>query len=367
MFYMLHPFKLNPFPWKFIIFYSITLLVSCSESESGPAGWKKESDNPVLKKGESFGADFYALSDCWVLAHEGIYKMWYTEGGAVAPDTVLHSSIGYATSVDGIHWIKYADNPVMDISKTQWDSLGVETVTVIIDVDAPPSARYKMWYAGVTQTSFRYDIGYAFSPDGIHWEKYPDAVVQVGNANAWDNCFLEGPSVIKEGNIYKMWYAGYDCEVNGQATDGKVNIGYAVSNDGIVWVKHTNNPVMTVSTSGWDNVYVQDPHVLLYNGRYHMWFGGADTGDNYTQQTGYAYSDDGIQWTKSTHNPVVKRGKSGAWDGNTASFPSVLIDQGKLKMWYTGKDVDPLPEWPTPYFWEIGYASKKLPEGRELD
>ncbi len=347
----------------------LVLLFSCKKKvDSIPELkiWQKSDLNPVLKKGVPINSDFYAISDCWVMKDNGVYKMWYTGGGPVSPDTILHSNIGYAWSVDGISWIKEANNPVLDISKTAWDSSGVETVTVIIDNDAPAIERYKMWYAGQTINAIRYDIGYAYSADGIQWTKHPGAVITVGISSDWDNAFIEGPSVIKDGNVYKMWYAGYDAEIDGQSTDGKASIGYATSVDGINWTKYFSNPVLKTGIGMWDAVYVQDPHVVKYNNLYHMWYGGVNVYDNYYQQTGYAYSVDGINWVKSTSNPILKRGSSGTWDANTASFPSVIIEGDKLKMWYTGKDVEPLPTWPNPYFWEIGYAEKNMPVGQMM-
>lgn len=329
--------------------------------------WMKYPGNPVLEKGEPPAYDFINAADCYVLFEQGEYKMWYTSGGAVTPDTVLHNSIALATSPDGIHWTKYPGNPVFDVSTDAWDSLGIETVTLLLDADAPESHRYKMWYAGQTFNSYRYEIGYAYSPDGIHWTKHPEAVLSVGDAIAWDNCFLEGPTVLKENNLYKMWYAAYDCAVNGQSTDGKVNIGYATSPDGINWTKFAGNPVLTTTADHWDAVTVQDPCVVLYNNTYHMWYGGVDVDENYFQQTGYASSSDGIHWIKSVNNPVLKRGAPGAWDGNTASFPSILINNGKVKMWYTGKDVHPLPAWPAHYYWDIGYAEKLLKNENVLE
>ena len=90
---------------------------------------------------------------------------------------------------------------------------------------------------------------------------------------------------------------------------------------------------------------------------YHMWYGGVDQPDFYGQQTGYAFSLDGINWTKSSSNPILLNGNAGDWDDNTASFPSVIFDSDTLKMWYTGKDVEPLPTNSPDYYWEIGYAT----------
>lgn len=355
----------------FILCLLTALILACQNSDDQVpitvSHWNKVIGNPVLQRGPLFSNDFYAVSDPCVLFHDGVYKMWYTGGGAVLPDTFLHSSISYATSFDGINWIKYAGNPVVDIRSNFWDSLGVETATVLIDPSAAESERFKMWYAGTTFDGIRYDIGYAYSPDGIAWTRVPDAVLQVGEANEWDNFFLEGPSVLKISDMYQMWYAAYDAVVNGETTDGTVNIGYATSIDGINWTKHAGNPVLTTTAGAWDAVYVQDPEVKFHNGKYHMWYGGTDVGDNYFQQTGHASSLDGIYWVKSPNNPVLQRGESGSWDANTASFPTIVIESNKVKMWYTGKDVEPLPEFPAPYFWDIGYAERTLVGGAIIE
>jgi predicted GH43/DUF377 family glycosyl hydrolase len=332
-------------------------------SSFAQTNWTKDATNPVLRRDTVYANlpnDLIAISDCWVMKQGTQYKMWYTCGGINYPaDTLLRSRICYCESTDGVNWTKYSGNPVMDVSYTGgWDSSGVETVTIIVDSAAPATHRYKMWYAGQTVNSYRYDIGYAYSPDGLNWTKHPGAVLQVGASNEWDNGFLEGPSVIKDGGIYKMWYCGYDVVVDGNGTDGHANIGYATSTDGINWTKYSGNPVLSTGINSWDSILVQDPHVIKENGIYYMWYGGNDVG-SYGQKVGYAWSSDGINWIKSSANPVLTNGITGEWDSNTASFPSILNDNGIYKMWYTGKDVDPIPS-NLNYYWEIGYATAPI-------
>lgn len=342
--------------------FSLLFIFVTINSVLSQENWIKYGTEPVLKRDTVFANlpnDIIAISDCWVEKEGSTYKMWYTCGGINYPeDTLLRSRLCYATSTDGITWNKYAGNPILDVSYTGgWDSLGIETATVIIDASAPTNERYKMWYAGQYFNSYRYDIGYAYSADGINWSKHTNPVLQVGSIAQWDNGFLEGPSVIKDGSTYKMWYCGYDASVNGNLTDGHANIGYATSTDGINWTKHVSNPILTTGINSWDSIYVQDPHVIKKDGIYHMWFGGGSNDALYDQQVGYATSLDGINWTKSPLNPVLERGNSGDWDATIASFPSVIDDNGQFKMWYTGKDVDPLPFNSLDYYWEIGYAT----------
>ncbi len=343
----------------------IAIVISSILKDTNPlfaqTNWTKDPNNPVLRRDTvmaNLPNDLIAISDCWVIKEGLIYKMWYTCGGLNYPtDTLLRSRQCYCESSDGINWTKYSGNPVLDVSYTGgWDSLGVETVSIIIDSLAPISEKYKMWYAGQYFNSFRYDIGYAYSPDGKNWTKHTNPVMQVGISTQWDNGFLEGPSVIKDGNTYKMWYCGYDAVVDGNQTDGHASLGYATSPDGINWTKYSGNPIMTTGTNTWDSTYVQDPHVIKQGGMYYMWYGGGASYDNYGQQVGFATSPDGINWTKSNFNPVLTRGNTGAWDANTASFPAVINDNGIYKMWYTGKDVEPLTPGSLDYFWELGYA-----------
>jgi len=333
--------------------------------------WVKDASNPVLTRDTviaNLPNDLIAISDPWVMKENGVYKMWYTCGGINYPtDTELRSRICYCTSTDGLNWDKYAGNPVMDVSYDGlWDSLGVETVSIINDPAAAAPERYKMWYAGQYFNDFRYDIGYAFSPDGINWIKHTAPVLQVGAATQWDNGFLEGPSVIKEGGVYKMWYCGYDAVVDGNGTDGLANIGLATSSDGINWTKHPNNPIFTTGTNTWDSHYVQDPHVINDNGVYYMWYGGNDV-EGYGQQVGLATSNDGIAWTKSPMNPVLQKGSANDWDANTASFPSVLKGDNSYEMWYTGKDIAELVENDLDYYWELGYASSTITSIMEMN
>lgn len=343
----------------------ISLLFEGSISLFAQTQWTKDVNNPVLKRDTiltNLPNDIIAISDCWVVKEGSTYKMWYTCGGMNYPaDTLLRSRLCYATSSNGINWNKYNGNPILDVSYTGgWDSLGAETASVIIDSFAPISERYKMWYAGQYYNDYRYDIGYAFSADGINWTKHSGPVLQVGSFAQWDNGFLEGPSVIKDGNTYKMWYCGYDASVNGNTTDGHANIGYATSSDGINWIKHPSNPILITGINSWDSIYVQDPHVIKQGSIYHMWFGGGSNASLYDQQVGYASSADGINWIKSPLNPVLERGNAGEWDATVASFPSVIDDTGQYKMWYTGKDVDPLPPNSLDYYWEIGYATASV-------
>jgi hypothetical protein len=84
------------------------------------------------------------------------FEFWYSAGKA--GDYVLNQGIGYATSTDGIHWVKDPSNPIFDISDgVAWRDERTYTPMVIGD---------QMWFSGVSSSGV-YSIGYATESSGV--------------------------------------------------------------------------------------------------------------------------------------------------------------------------------------------------------
>ena len=135
------------------------------------------------------------------------------------------------------------------------------------------------------------------------WVKYEgNPVFNKGTAGEWDEggvtCFV----VRHFPWGYMMWYSCAAAFDNG--------FGLATSDDGVNWSRNPNNPVM-VPDSG---VAVWGPEVLHDGERYRMWYVCNTTGASGIY---YAWSDDGVSWTQSEHNPVIDHGGCDAviWDG----------------------------------------------------
>ena len=100
------------------------------------------------------------------------------------------------------------------------------------------------------------------------------------------------------------------------------------------WKKNLSNPVIDLGNRGtWDDNHAFSPTILFDGMEYHMWYSGHD-GLNY--RIGYAISSDGINWVKHSNNPVLDLGNNGAWDDRGVSRPTVLFDGIEYHMWYTG-------------------------------
>ncbi|MBI9103946.1 MAG: hypothetical protein JEY99_16130 [Spirochaetales bacterium] len=228
--------------------------------------WTKYSSNFILGPGTSGSWDDNGIFEPSVIKDGESYSMWYS--GHDGSDW----RIGYATSIDGISWTKHPANPVINPG-TGWDSNQIYYPSVIKD-----GTTYKMWYVGSNTNG---QIGYATSADGISWTKYSgNPVLLIGPSGTWNDYQLAMPSVIVDGDYYKMMYSGSD--------GSNWRTGYAYSLDGISWV--TGNHCLDLGTSGsWDDSGASHPVLFNDGGEYKMWFTGGD-GSNW--RGGYAYPEE---------------------------------------------------------------------------
>jgi len=278
------------------------------------ADWIKYPGNPVLELGASGEWDDGHVKYPMVIKTGSLYEMWYT-GGHVGPYSG-NNKIGYANSTDGIHWNKYDGNPVVGTG-SGWDSYYVYGSSVIKDGET-----YKMWYSGYAGGVVA-EIGYATSPDGIQWTKHGSPVLPRGSYGKWDSRYVENPTVIKDGLIYKMWYVGND------GSGGL--IGYASSLDGIQWTKYPN-PVLQGSACR--------PKVIKDDSVYRMYYRGNHAiYGNY--RACYATSTDGINWEIYSDNPILELGEPGTWDDYGTDHAMVIKDGTTYEMWYAGYEENP--------------------------
>ena len=136
------------------------------------------------------------------------------------------SQIGYATSVDGINWVKYENNPVfLPGTSGTWDESGVTSPNVILDQGV-----YHMWYSDDPYGS----IGFATSTDGVQWTRYDNNPVLEMLHDA-ENCGpgrLVSPTVVHILGGYYMWY---QMTRHCRGVGYQYYLGQAASPDGINW------------------------------------------------------------------------------------------------------------------------------------
>jgi len=247
--------------------------------------------------------DSKTLEKASVIKDGSTYKMWYSGYGYDDKWRIY-----YATSPDGITWTKY-DNTIPPNSNTTSTNGRIPTGTVSGNGDGDGATNpyvikdgstYKMWYQGYGSGTRIY---MATSPDGLTWTKVNNASpatsdttstegrIPMGSSGKGDVSGAHDPMVIKEGNIYKMWYAGRF------SVAGDYRIYYATSSDGLTWNKYNNTltPVPTYNiltttdgrvgrgfTGFGDDTWVAYPSVVKTPEGYKLWYRGVGV-DGYSR------------------------------------------------------------------------------------
>jgi hypothetical protein len=160
-----------------------------------------------------FGPDQKYLASPYAFRYALTYSMWYTGG---ATSTNPGTSILYASSDDGVNWIK-SPSPALTASSDPraWDSGSVYSPTVIYD-----GTNFELWYSAFDKTFMTPRIGVATSPDQMTWTRSPlNPMLIPGPAGSWDSAGVENPSVVLNSNGYMVYYDGV-----GQYSSGQIGL-----------------------------------------------------------------------------------------------------------------------------------------------
>lgn len=113
------------------------------------------------------------------------------------------------------------------------------------------------------------------------------------------------------------------------------NIAYTTSEDGEHW-SDLRVALERDADSGWEE-QVNRCSVVYYGDKYYMYYTGLDNG---ISRIGIASSDDGYNFERIQDAPIVLPDEN--WEGHSVMNPSVMIDNGVFKMWYSaGETYEP--------------------------
>lgn len=272
--------------------------------------WIDYAFNPILHSSGDFW-EIEGVAQPKILLENNLYKMYYA-GYAGAGFTY----VAYAESEDGLNWTRPIPNPILSPGDPgSWDSYATIAGAIIND-----EGIYKMYYVGWANTDDNWNIGLATSVDGIHWEKYPTPVLQ--GTSGWEYQIVPS-SVIKVNGTYFLYYYGRNLP--------NYNIGLATSTDGIDWVKYTNNPIVTPDKL-WEETGVFHASVIITDTQIEMiYMNSASDG------FGFAYSSDGMNWTKDNSNPFFTReNTANGWAANKIAYPNLIKTENETRIYYSG-------------------------------
>ena len=299
--------------------FLILAVASVPNTYAGTTQWVKYAGNPVLTPTEgAWDSDFVTTPR--VIYDGTSYRMWYQGGHSGI------SQIGYATSLNGISWIKHG----IVLSPGQpgdWDSSSIGLGSVLWN-----GTDYLMWYTGTNGIQYQGGaVGLATSTDGLNWVKFSGNPVLTPSESGNDQNYIAAPEVISLKLTYNMWYTGKS------GVSPNVNkILYATSFDGIHWSKWPN-PVLTPSTNAteWDAGGVYAPGVIWNGQIFGLWYSGINQ-TGVVPRIGFSTSPDGGSWTRSANNPILLPGPSGSWDSSGVEQANVVLGSSGYLLFYDG-------------------------------
>jgi hypothetical protein len=269
---------------------------------SSPDGfnWTKSETNPVLQldpmlAGSGASTVVPLVTDeGWVLYISARQRLGFFPGNLILRATAPEPTGPW--TVD--------EKPVIPLGvRREWDRDAMAVDSIVVT-----DAGYVLYYTATGAIFF--GIGQAASTDGIAWQKYDDPATDEakfavsdpvfwisGFADAWNGMLVSFPSVLQTEDGWEMFYFGAPLDQLGGETgrgtawsvlhsgDFPVDpftpnygVGYAVSEDGVIWTEVGDGPVLTTPSTfapdeaGWmpwaPNVIVVDDTYYVY---YSMW------------------------------------------------------------------------------------------------
>jgi hypothetical protein len=220
-------------------------------------------------------------------------------------------SLHHSNTPSAAGWVKSPANPVLG------GALGTcFDVALLKEGDT-----FRMWFSWRPKKS----IALVESKDGINWSE-PRIVLGPNKASDWEDD-INRPVVIKRGDKYHMWYTGQ--------AKGHSWIGYATSDDGVMWKRMSEKPVLSAEKP-WEKATMMCPHVIWDERarQFRMWYSG---GEQYEPDAiGYATSPDGLTWMKCPTNPIFTADPKNEWEQCKVTACQVVQHGGWHVMFYIG-------------------------------
>ena len=161
-------------------------------------------EGPILERTH---LEPYMAVTPWVMRTSNKWEMWYVSGlDWISVDNKLEPTYGikYAESDDGINWSRSGKLVI----PMRHNEEAIARPTVI-----KHSGSYHMWYSYRDSVDYRdgkgsYQIGYAFSKNGINWVRADNLSGFERSLNGWDSSMQCYPYVLDLGTKLFLFYNG---------------------------------------------------------------------------------------------------------------------------------------------------------------
>jgi len=228
------------------------------------------SSQPVLSPGPMGFFDEHGVYPSCIVNHNNKKFLYYIGWNQGVRAPLFYANIGLAISEDGgKNFKKYSQAPIM--SRSEFDPCLVTSPNVYIE-----NGKWRMTYvSGIKWEEVNgslksyYHIKYAESEDGINWKR--EGIVSI-DFQTKEETNIARSWVIKENNLYKMWYSFV-------LPPNAYRIGYAESEDGKTFTRKDNLCGLDVTAGGFDSEMMCYPNVVVHKGKKYMFYNGNRFGE----------------------------------------------------------------------------------------
>jgi beta-1,2-mannosidase len=269
------------------------------------SGWHRLSDRPIISP-RGNGWESAGTFNPAVTLRNGTFIMLYR-----AQDKNGASRLGYAESVDGIHFTRRPE-PVLSPQTDYERDGGVEDPRLVKFEDT-----YYLTYTGYNKKDAQLCL--ATSKDLIHWER--KGVILPAYKGNWNVGWTKSGAIVplKINGRYWMYFLGTSSDKTDQT-------GLAYSSDLIHWTEATREPLLPKRPGKFDSRVVEPgPPPIVTKDRIILIYNGAD--DNLVYRTGIAMFDrnDPTRLISRSDEPVFVPVMD--WEKN-GQVPNVVFVEG---------------------------------------
>jgi hypothetical protein len=241
-----------------------------------------EHPEAVLDLGRLGAFDDCGVMPSWIV-NAGRLKYLYYIGWTVRTTVPYQNAIGLAISRDGGRTFeRLSEGPLFGLTLREPHFTGTSCVLL-------ENGLWKNWYLSCVRWEMvdgrpepYYHLKYAESHDGIHWRR--DGTVAIDFKSA-EEAGIARASVLKEGELYRMWYSYRKASGYRTSKQASYRIGYAESSDGRHWTRMDERAGISLSEEGWDAEMIAYPHVFAYQDKLYMFYNGDGFG-----RSGFGYA-----------------------------------------------------------------------------
>ena len=283
--------------------------------------WKRVSDKPIISPG-SDGFESAGTFNPTVVKHEGKFVMLYR-----AQDHQGKSSLGYATSQDGVHFNKRPE-PVMVGEAPYEAGGGVEDPRLVKIGDT-----FYLTYTGYNnqggsgahasgQIHGDAQLCMATSADLIHWKR--QGIIMPAYKGKWNVGWTKSGAIVPEKINGKYWMY-YLADGEHQLTQMSI----ASSDDLLHWSDVLDHPVLASRPNMFDSQVVEPgPAPVITDDGIFLIYNGAD--DNNVYKTGWVLFD------KKDPTKVVARAEQPIFEPvhdweKVGQVPNVVFVEGMVR------------------------------------